>query len=164
MDLAREVVTLSRIGAGLYVMSGSPVPVELRMSRWRSRGDATVGGRRYELRRAGILDRRVCVLDQDGAEVLGLSRRNANVPGLPGCEWRVRSRWRGYEGRISCSGTVEMVARTGYSGRSNVTAEIAGTVPNRDLVVVAVAFALLLRRREDTDAGVAVVASTAAIG
>jgi hypothetical protein len=58
---------------------------------------------------------------------------------------------------------VELVVRTGHGGRSDVTAELAGTVPNRELVVLSAAFALLLRRREDSDAAVAVAASAAAV-
>src|SRR5262249_30027416 len=120
MDSSREVVTLSRIGAGHYVIAGGQTPTELRMSRWRSRAAATVAGRRYELRRTGFFDRGVTVTDQNGVEVLVLSRRNPNVPGLAECEWRIRSRWRGYEARLTCAATMELTIRTGYGGRSNV--------------------------------------------
>jgi hypothetical protein len=159
----REVVTLNRIGSGHYVIGGRS-PAELRLARWRYRAEAFVGGQRYELRRIGILDRGSSVRGADGAEVLCLSRRHPNVPGLADVDWRIRARWRGYEARLTSPGAVELTVRTGHGGRSDVTAEIAGTLPNRDLVLVAAAFAVLLRRREDTDAAAGAAASTAAVG
>jgi hypothetical protein len=163
MEQPHVVVTLSRISSGRYVVAGSRPALELRMSRWRYRGEAQVGVQTYRLRRTGILDRGVAVLAPDDTEVLSLSRKHPNVPGLPDCEFRVRSRWRGYEAQLVGPGDVGLVVRIGHGTRSEVTAQITGALPSRDLVLLAAAFAVLLRRREDTEAaGGATAAAVAA--
>src|SRR4051812_15145054 len=129
MDRARQVVTLSRISRGRYVATDNGTPLELRLSRWRYRGEAQIGAQTYQLQRTGILDRRVAVLGADGQEMLCLSRKQPKIPGLPDCEFRVRGRWRGYEAQLRSPGAAELVVRTGHGGRSDVTAEISGTLP-----------------------------------
>jgi hypothetical protein len=161
MEPSRQVVTLSRIGNGRYVATDRGSRLELRLSAWRSRGEALVDTRRYQLQRTGILDRGVAVLGPDGAELIRLSRKHPNVPGLPGCEWRVRARWRGYEARLTGPAGVEVLVRGGHGDRGTITAEITGSLPDRGLTVLAAAFAVVLRRREDSAAAVA--AATAAV-
>lgn len=163
MEPSREVVALTWIGNGRYVVTDRRTPLELRLSRWRSRAVALVGSYTYQLRRTGILDRGVVVLDPAGNVLLHLSHKHPNVPGLPDCQWRVRARFRGYEARLTDPGVVELVARTGYGRQGNVTMNITGTLPSRELVLLAAAFAVLLRRREDTEAAVAAATSTVAV-
>jgi hypothetical protein len=162
MEPSHEVLTLTRIGSGHYVLAGR-APAELRLSGWRSRAAAVVAGERFELRHAGLFDRRVVALRADGTEFVSLSRRRCDVPGLADCGWRIRARVRGYEARLSSPGVLDLVVRTGHGGRSDVTAELAGAVPNRDLVVLVAAFAVLLRRREDSSAAAGAAVSVAAV-
>jgi hypothetical protein len=157
-----EILTLSRISGARYVGADGANSLELRLSRWRYRGVASIGAQTYELRRTGILDRGVAVVGPDGADLLCLSRKHPNVPGLTGCAFRVRSRLRGYEARLTRAGAVELVVTTGQGSRSDVRAEISGTLPGRELVVLAAAFAVLMRRLEDAEAGGAAVAAVAA--
>lgn len=162
MESSREVVILNRTGNGRYVATDRGARLELRLSSWRSRGEALADGQRYQLRRTGILDRGVAVLGRDGAELICLSRKHPNVPGLPGCEWRVRARWRGYEARLTGPDGVAVLVRGGHGDRGTITAEITGSLPDRALVVLAAAFAIVLRRREDSAAAVAATSAAVA--
>jgi hypothetical protein len=163
MEQPHEIVTLRRVSSGRYVVTDHGMPLELALARWRPRAEGVVGAQRYRLQRSGILDRGVVVVDAAGDEVLRLSRKHPNVPGLADCQWRVRARWRGYEATLTGADGAAMLVRTGHGNRSDVTAEITATPAHRELLLLAGAFAVLARRREDSEAAVAAATSTAAV-
>jgi hypothetical protein len=162
MTLPTQQLVLSRIARGRYLLEDSGTPVELRMSGWRARGEAIIGHDVYRLQRTGLLDRGVSAVGPTGDQVVRLARKSTFVPPLLDCTWKIRSRLRGYEATLHSPHVGSIAFGLGYRGRSGVTAQIVGSWPQRDLIVLAGAFAVLLRRRDDTEAG-ASVATTAAI-
>jgi hypothetical protein len=163
MTAPEQQLVFHRIARGHYLLSETETPVELRMSGWRSRGEAIIGRNSYVLQRTGFFDRGVAVIGPSGAQILRLGRRSTLIPPLGDCTWKIRSRLRGYEANLGSREVGSMTFRVGYGGRADISAQVVGDWPQRDLIAVAGAFAVLLRRREDSEAGAGVAASTAAI-
>ena len=162
MTSAQVELVLRRIERGRYVLEGSDTPAELRMSGWRSRGQAIVGGHSYSLQRTGFFSRGVSAFDASGEQRLRLARKDPLVPPLPDCTWKVRARLRGYQAKLESPSIGSMAFRVGHGGRSDVVVQVIGSWPQRDLIVLTGAFAVLLRRRQDTEAAAGAAASTAA--
>ena len=153
-----------RTSRGVYQLAGTPAPVELRLSGWRSSATATVDGEDYILRMRGFLDRGPDVYRAIGNEhVLSLRRRALSMSGVHQALWRVRMRLRGYEAHLDVPGMGSVAVRMGFGGKSAIEMDADGNWPHRDLVVVAAAFAVIIRRREDSGTTAAVVATTAAV-
>ena len=151
-----------RSARGVYQLGGTPAPVELRLSGWKSTGSAVVDGEAYVLRMRGVLDRGPDVYRAATNElVLSLRRHTLWLPAETAASWRVRMRLRGYEAHLDAPGRGSISIRMGFGGKSPVEIDADGAWPHRDLVVVAAAFAVIIRRREDSGATAAVLATTA---
>lgn len=153
-----------RTARGVYQLAGTPAPVELRLSGWRSSATASIDGEDYILRMHGLLDRGPDVYRAIGNEhVLSLRRRSLGITGVHDALWRVRMRLRGYEAHLDVPGMGSVAVRMGFGGKSAIEVDADGNWPHRDLVVVAAAFAVIIRRREDSGTSAAIVATTAAV-
>jgi hypothetical protein len=140
---------------GGYVLSGADVrdPTTLTVASWRSRADANVRGVSYELVLSGLRDRGVSTMRHGTHEPVVRLGKVCVVPGAVAASWKVRTHWRGYRAELDAGGLGRISARLGWRGSSAVGVEVRGSFPDRDLLALTVAFALLRRRRDDGSAG-----------
>jgi hypothetical protein len=140
---------LSRRRRGEYVLSGGTEPARLSLSGC-SRGQIEVGRRQYKVVTSGLWDRGVSVVPSGGTQpVVRLARKTRLLP-VPGANsWRIRSGWLGYEATLRVQGVGEINLYLSHRSSSPVTVVVRGAWPERDLIVLAAAFAILRRRRDD---------------
>ena len=162
---ARQTLTLTRTARNTYVLPGSAQPAVLTLSSWRSKADATIAGTPYELTMSGLLDRAATARRPGHDEpIMRIGRKSCVLPSGHSAVWKVKRGWHGYNATLRADGLGEISLHLGRRARSDIVAEVAAEWPERDLVVLTAAFALLIRRRDDSrssDAGAATVAGAA---
>lgn len=148
---AWQTLTLTRTARDTYVLHGSGQSADLTVSSWRSKADATVAGTPYELSMSGLLAR-AATARRPGYEepIMRIGRTSCVLPSAHGAVWKVRRGWRGYDARLLADDLGEISLHLGRGARSDIVAEVAGEWPERDLIVLTAAFALLIRRRNDS--------------
>ncbi len=112
---------------------------------------------------SGLLDRGVSALRPgDSDPVVCVARKTCVLPAGRECAWKIRARWRGdSDGMLRSVELGQIDLHLGRRRKSDIVAEVQGTWPERDLLVLTAAFALLSRRRGDAASSAGAAASIA---
>jgi hypothetical protein len=156
-------LTLTRRGDE-YLLAGSTVPARLIADRGCSSGRLEVGHKQYDVVLSGLRNRAVSVVPSGGTEaVVTLSSKTPLLPVSGPSTWRIQPRLAGYDATLHADGVGEISLHVGHRSSAAVEVVVRGHWPERDLIVLAAAFALLRRRRVDVSAaagGTAAVVTT----
>jgi hypothetical protein len=148
-----------------YTLSGGSEPALLSLTHCSRGGRIQVGRRQYDLVVSGLWDRGISVVAPGSAEpVVRIARKTRLLP-VPGTSsWQIRPSWVGYDATLGVDGVGEITLYVGYRSSSPVTVVVRGRWPERDLIVLAAAFAILRRRRDDASAAGGATAAVVAAG
>lgn len=146
-----RMFTVSRAARNRHLLYGSEQAAGLQLSGWQARAQAWVASDHYEVERSGVIRRRaIARRTGDDQPLVSLGRQSCIVPIGAAGVWKVRAGWRGYHAALRVDGLGEILLRTTSQGRLDVS--VRGQWPERDLVILTAAFALLVRRRDDAAA------------
>jgi hypothetical protein len=156
-------LTLSRRRRHEYVLGGGGTePARLSLARGCSRARIEVGDKQYDVVVSGLWDRGVSAVASGGAEpVVRIARKTRLLPVSGTSSWRIRAHWVGYEAILRVDGVGEITVYVSHRSSSPITVVVRGRWPERDLIVLTAAFAILQRRRDD--AGAAAAGGAAAV-
>lgn len=140
--------TVSRTARNRYLLYGSEQAASLQLSGWQSRAQAWVASDHYEMERSGVICRHTIARRHGKDQTLvSLGRQSSIVPIGAASVWTMRAGWRGYHAQLRVDGLGEILLHTASQGRLDVS--VSGQWPERDLVILTAAFALVVRHRED---------------
>jgi hypothetical protein len=155
-------LTLSRRRRHEYVLGGGTEPARLSLARGCSRARIEVGDKQYDVVVSGLWDRGVSAVASGGAEpVVRIARKTRLLPVSGTSSWRIRAHWVGYEAILRVDGVGDITVYVSHRSSSPITVVVRGRWPERDLIVLTAAFAILQRRRDD--AGAAAAGGAAAV-
>lgn len=148
-----DELQLTATDGGQFVLRlGSDERGTLTVDRWRKRAVAETSGRRWEIKRQGLLRRAITATEQ-GAERLTLRGSQAAFAAGAEGSWNLERKGGRYIGTLEAQGGA--IRAQGDRFNRSVSVVVPAGLPDGELAALTACFAVLRRGWDDLDAAAA---------